>query len=331
MIKLVLKQVDAFTTQPFCGNPAGVVTQAGGVPIEMMQRIASELTTLESTFVSPPDSPEAAHRIRFFTPGFEYDFSGHAMLATCFALAEEGMVRLAHGTTRVLFETNIGIIPVDYYVDTKSLPSPAHPKADTVSLIVGGEVVGALERIMIHRTMNELRQTTVPGSEIARILGIPESEIIATGLPVQIVFSGISQLLVPIQRRETVAGMCPDLIKLRMLNEKLGVLTTDVFTLEPMSDDCITYSRHFSPAMGMWEDDASGAGAASIAAYLVGHGGVQPGLMIMEQGRDLERLSRVVVQVGETEDGGFHIQFGGLAITSMTREITLENEEIVIA
>jgi trans-2,3-dihydro-3-hydroxyanthranilate isomerase len=330
MANVVLKQVDAFTTTPFCGNPAGVVTHAEGIPREVMQRIASELSTLESTFVSPPESPEAAHRVRFFTPEFEYNFSGHAMLATCYALAEEGMVRLDHGTTRVLFETNIGIIPVDYYLDLKTAPSSTNREAITVPLAVGGRTVGALERIMVHRPTNEFKKTTVPSGELAKILGIPESEIRITGLPVQIVLSGISQLVVPVMRRETVAGMSPDLIKLRLLNEKLDVLTTDVFTLEPMNEDCVTYSRHFSPAMGMWEDDASGAGAASIAAYLVGHGSVQPGLMIMEQGRNIERLSRVVVQVEEAENGALLVEFGGLAVTSMMRSIALEGEEITV-
>jgi trans-2,3-dihydro-3-hydroxyanthranilate isomerase len=330
MAKLVMKQVDAFTTRPFCGNPAGVILRAEGVSVEVMQRIASELNTLESTFVSPPDAPEAAHRVRFFTPDFEYNFSGHAMLATCFALAEEGLVRLDHGTTRMLLETNAGIVPVDFHLDMKSAPSAGRPDTGTVPLTIDGRTIGALERIMIHRITNEFRQTSVPGGEIAKILGIPESEIRVTGLPVQIIFSGISQLIVPVQRRETVSAMNPDLIRLRLLNEKLGVLTTDVFTLEPVSEGCVTYSRHFSPAMGMWEDDASGAGAASIAAYLVGHGSVSPGLMIMEQGRDLERLSRVVVEVGENEDGNIPVQFGGLAVTSTTREIVLEDEEITV-
>ena len=329
-MKLAMKQVDAFTTLPFSGNSANVFVHAEGVPVDVMQRIASEISPLESTFVGPPESPEAAHRVRFFTPSFEYDFSGHAMLATCFALAEEGMVRLDHGMTPVLFETNVGIVPVDYYLNMKAATSPTPPRADAIPLVVDGRRIGALERIMIHRRLDEFSQTDIPSGEVAKVLGIPEREIGATGLPVQVVFSGISNLVVPILGRETVVRMSPDLIKLRLLNKKLGSLTTDVFTLEPVNQGCITYSRHFAPVVGLWEDEASGAGAASIAAYLVGHGSVQPGLMIMEQGRDLERLSRVVVQVGEIQDGTIPVQIGGLAVTSMTREIELEAEGVTI-
>jgi predicted PhzF superfamily epimerase YddE/YHI9 len=80
----------------------------------------------------------------------------------------------------------------------------------------------------------------------------------------------------------------------------------------------------------LWEDDASGSGAASIASYLVGHGSVPPGLMIMEQGADLDHLSRVVVEVGDVEAGEISVKFGGLAITSLNKEIELQAEGIVV-
>jgi trans-2,3-dihydro-3-hydroxyanthranilate isomerase len=331
MSRTVIKQVDAFTTQPFCGNPAGVITRAGDIPVEMMQRVAGELNTLESTFVTRAGSPDAKYRIRFFAPEFEYNFSGHAMLATCYALAEEGMVILDHGRTRMQFETNIGTVPVDYYLDANGGQPVRRHDQERLALTVDGRTLGALERIMIHRTINELRQTEVPCAEIAKILGIADEQIRRTGLPVEIIFSGISQLIIPVFGRQTLVSMCPDLIKLRLLNEKLGVLTTDVFTLEPISPNCITYSRHFSPAMGMWEDEGSGAGAASIATYLVSHGVASPGLMVMEQGKYLERLSRVIVEVGETESGAIPVQFGGLAVTSITRTLEIDAENIIIS
>jgi PhzF family phenazine biosynthesis protein len=208
---------------------------------------------------------------------------------------------------------------------------PLPREKDALPLTVDGRTLGALERIMVHRTINELRQIEVPSAERAAILGIRDEEIRRTGLPVEIVFSGISQLIVPVRHRQTLVSMCPDLIRLRLLNERLGVLTTDVFTLEPVNPSSITYSRHFSPAMGMWEDEGSGAGAASIATYLVGHGITSPGLMTMEQGRYLDRLSRVIVDVGEGEGGAIPVQFGGLAVTSITRHLEIDAERITIS
>ena len=333
MASIIMKQVDAFTTKPFCGNPAAILLHAESFSAETMQQIAAENCTLESAFVTPPDSPEAAHRVRFFTSDLEADFSGHALLAACFALAEEGMVHLDHGVTQVLIETNAGIIPVEYYADLNAKPAPQSKgaSAESVPLVVGGRPIGVLERIMIQQTMPGFKPTNVQASDIAKTLGIPVSEISATGLPVQIVRTGLAQMLVPIRSRETIAGLCPDLIKLRLLNKKLDVLSTEVFSLETNNEGSAVYSRHFAPAMGMWEVDASGAGAASIAAYLISHGAVSPGLMMMEQGPDVDRLTRVVVQVGEMENGNIPVQFGGLAVTSTTREVTLQSEEPAIS
>jgi PhzF family phenazine biosynthesis protein len=43
MKSVAIKQIDAFTTTPFCGNPAGVVANALGLNESEMQRIANEM------------------------------------------------------------------------------------------------------------------------------------------------------------------------------------------------------------------------------------------------------------------------------------------------
>ena len=147
----------------------------------------------------------------------------------------------------------------------------------------------------------------------------------------EIVFNGVYQLVVPVHGSQTLASMCPDLIKLKLLNLRLGVQTTDVFTTDSINDDCICYSRHFSPAMGMWEDLGSGAGGSSIAAYMLRHGVITPRAAVMEQGPEADKLSRVHVDVRETSGHAIAVQVGGLAVTSMTRSATIQdNDEIVV-
>ena len=170
-----------------------------------------------------------------------------------------------------------------------------------------------------------------PISEIASTLEIPESEITMTGLPVEIVFNGVCQLVIPVRSSKTLAAMRPDLIKLKLLNLKLGVQTTDIFTTDALNDDCICYSRHFSPAMGMWEDLGSGAGGSSIAAYMLRHGVITSQAAVMEQGPETDKLSRVHIDVRETNGQAIAVQVGGLAVTSMTRSATIhDNDEIVV-
>jgi PhzF family phenazine biosynthesis protein len=327
--ELVLKQIDVFSTSPFCGNPALVATGAEGLSPEEMQRVAAEMNILESTYVTRPHFSDADFRVKFFTPSNEYDFSGHAMIATCFALVEEGLITLCEGVTTKTFETNAGVMPVDFHFeegdDRYNSSGP-----DSVPINSAG-IPGALTKIMIHRSIDRFSPADATISEIASTLGIPGGEITMTGLPVEIVFNGVYQLVIPVHSSETLAAMRPDLIKLKLLNLKLGVQTTDVFTTDAINDDCVCYSRHFSPAMGMWEDLGSGAGGSSIAAYMLRHGIITAQAAVMEQGPEADKLSRVHVDVRETNGEAIAVQVGGLAVTSMTRSATIQdNDEIVV-
>ena len=97
MRKIKIKQVDAFTKNPFCGNPAGVVTVASGLTEKQMQSIAKEMNLSETAFILPPTSPDADLSIRWFSQTREVDLCGHATIAGFYALAEEkkyGMEKL---------------------------------------------------------------------------------------------------------------------------------------------------------------------------------------------------------------------------------------------
>src|SRR5580698_8891781 len=85
-----LFQVDAFTTEPLCGNPAGVVLDADELASEQMQAIARELNTSDTAFVLRPDAADHDLRMRFFTPRKESGFVAHATIATHTVLAALG-------------------------------------------------------------------------------------------------------------------------------------------------------------------------------------------------------------------------------------------------
>jgi len=80
-------QVDAFTTQRFAGNPAGVVLDAGHLSEAQMLALARELNNGDSAFVLPPDGDDHDLRVRFFTPRTEASFVGHATIAVHAVLA----------------------------------------------------------------------------------------------------------------------------------------------------------------------------------------------------------------------------------------------------
>src|SRR5882672_10288014 len=86
------RQVDVFTTTPYAGNPVAVVLDGTGLDTEDMQRLANWTNLSETTFVLPPDDPQADYRVRIFTPVAELPFAGHPTIGTCHAWLEGGGV-----------------------------------------------------------------------------------------------------------------------------------------------------------------------------------------------------------------------------------------------
>jgi PhzF family phenazine biosynthesis protein len=76
--------VDAFTNEPFQGNPAGVCLLPEFLSPELMQTIANELNWSETTFLVQK-GPNHFH-IRWFSPKDEAPMCGHATLAAAHAL-----------------------------------------------------------------------------------------------------------------------------------------------------------------------------------------------------------------------------------------------------
>jgi PhzF family phenazine biosynthesis protein len=73
---LQFKQVDAFTSRPFFGNPVAVILGADGLEAEEMQRIAGWTNLSETTFVLRPRIAPPAYRLRIFTPQHELPSPG---------------------------------------------------------------------------------------------------------------------------------------------------------------------------------------------------------------------------------------------------------------
>jgi PhzF family phenazine biosynthesis protein len=95
--------VDAFTWQPFGGNPAAVVLGRGAFETEWMQHVAAEMKHSETAFVIEAEPGD--YDLRWFTPEVEVDLCGHATLASAHVLYSTD--RLAKDATAV-FHTRGG-------------------------------------------------------------------------------------------------------------------------------------------------------------------------------------------------------------------------------
>ncbi len=83
---LTIIQVDAFTDQPFSGNPAAVCVLSKPAPESWMRLVAREMNLSETAFLWPQ---EEGFSLRWFTPAVEVDLCGHATLASAHVLWEQ--------------------------------------------------------------------------------------------------------------------------------------------------------------------------------------------------------------------------------------------------
>ena len=76
--------VDAFTNEPFSGNPAAVCVMDHWPPEKSMMKLAMENNLSETAFAVKETN---GYRLRWFTPDVEVDLCGHATLATAYVIA----------------------------------------------------------------------------------------------------------------------------------------------------------------------------------------------------------------------------------------------------
>ena len=114
-------QVDAFTAQPFCGNPAAICVLEEARSERWMQAVAREMNLAETAFLQrAPDG----WSLRWFTPLVEVDLCGHATLASAHVLWEDGVAGPAE-TLR--FQTRSGLLSARRENGGIALDFPAFP------------------------------------------------------------------------------------------------------------------------------------------------------------------------------------------------------------
>jgi len=317
MKELTIKCVDAFTNRSFSGNPAGIIMGADSLSTEVMQYIASQmyLNIIECGFVMESRTSDTACRIRYFTPSREMGCSGHVTIAACYSMIEDWSIPLSDGVTNIVYDTGMGNVQVDVHANSGS----------------GDETdISHLEKIMMHQPVQRYREADIPVDEIADVLGIDRSEITITGLPVVIASADVDWLIIPIEHKETIANLHPDLIKLGMFNKKYNTFTNHIFTLDTFKEENISYARHFGPAMGLWEDPATAMSSGGLGEYLMKYGVTKSGSMVMEQGSDTDRLARIFVEITQGSNGANTVKIGGTATTSIVRKLRIDGSAVEI-
>ncbi|MBO3748972.1 PhzF family phenazine biosynthesis protein [Streptosporangiaceae bacterium NEAU-GS5] len=145
--------VDAFTDQPFKGNPAAVCLLEGPADDTWMRSVAAEMRHAETAFL-------LGDSLRWFTPEVEVDLCGHATLATAHILYTTG---IASGSLH--FHTRSGILTTDQTaggfitMDFPAIPTqdldPADEFATPAGLAALTKALGA-EPVKVSRSKFDL-------------------------------------------------------------------------------------------------------------------------------------------------------------------------------
>jgi len=141
--------VDAFTDQPFTGNPAAVCVLDREVDERWMQQIAREINYAETAFVR---KAEDHYALRWFSPTVEVDLCGHATLASAHVLWQTGQLAMdapAH------FETRSGRLLAMRRGDWIELDFPTTPASSVPAPAGLGTALNA-EIVSSHRSRFDL-------------------------------------------------------------------------------------------------------------------------------------------------------------------------------
>ena len=136
-------QVDVFSPAPGGGNPVAVVVDAEGLDDDAMQRFARWTNLSETTFLLPPDRPEADYRVRIFTTSRELPFAGHPTLGSCHAWLEAGGVP---ARAEVVVQSCVaGLVEVRRGEDGLAFAAPPLQRSGSVDPATRDEVLRCLQ------------------------------------------------------------------------------------------------------------------------------------------------------------------------------------------
>ncbi len=299
---LKAKRMSAFTGVHYAGNPAWVVLGAEELTDEKMQILARELNPLSDTaFLQILPCQDADLVLKFFSQGGEIGFSGHATIATYFALSGEDIFAFKEPITSIRQKTKSGI----QYIELR---------------VKEGVVVRATISLGCPKFVTNEYNVVA----IARMLGIPAKEISDANLPIDTISTGFYSVVVPIKGLSQLFELKPDFPLIEKFCNRLGVAGLQVFCLETVEKGNSAHVRHFAPSVGIPEDPVSGGACASLGCYLVKYKLIPVehfNRIVIEQGQVLNRMGKVYIHIQLYKDQIAAVKVGGQAVVTFEGKI----------
>jgi trans-2,3-dihydro-3-hydroxyanthranilate isomerase len=263
------------------GNGLAVVHDADAVPDEVMHAIARETRLSETSFVQSAEGADYRHRI--WMPSGEIPFAGHPSLGTAAAVAR------VRGEARVTYvqQTQAGLQPVDVELDDR------------------------LARVSMLQEPAEFGDELDP-DEVLPTVGLEGADA-DPELPVQVVSTGVNQVLAQVRTAAALPGLLPDYHRIAALLRANDAICLYVSAVDPESGSA--HARSFSPAIG--EDPATGSAVGPLCAHVAQRIGVAA--LDVVQGEEMRRPSRLRAALD-----GDRVRVGGDAVVVLEGTVHLD-------
>ncbi|MBA4535723.1 PhzF family phenazine biosynthesis protein [Bacillus aquiflavi] len=280
-MKIDVYIVSAFSEKQQGGNEAGVVLLDNNLTDLEMQGIAAKVGLSETAFVSK--SNKADFNVRFFTPSNEVDLCGHATVAAFYLLYKQSYLRIGSYVQK----TNAGLLEVDVSDNGLIYLQQAVP-----------------------RFFGEINK-----SDIASALNIP-LHYIAEKLPVEIVSTGLKDIVVPIKGLTQLLQMQPNIKVIEEMCKTYQVVGLHTFSRETLKPHSTAHCRNFAPLYGIREESATGTSNGALSCYLFRHQLLQRNShydLSIEQGHSMGKPSQINVSLKAANNQIVDVKTGGFA------------------
>jgi trans-2,3-dihydro-3-hydroxyanthranilate isomerase len=278
--RLPFVQVDVFTSVPLEGNQLAVFADGSGLTDAEMQALAKETNLSETTFILPRDAAterERGVRVRIFTTTEELPFAGHPTLGTAMVLRGNG------NAEEIALDLNVGRIPVRF--STRD-----------------GLAFGVMTQRDPEFKSKHSRE------DVARAAGLAVEDI-ADDLPIQTVSTGNAFAIVPLKSLAVLQKLSP-----AWANMKAYLDESDAKFFYFVSRETANPQARLQSRMIFYngEDPATGSAAGPCAAWAVRYGVVPADQQVlMEQGVEMKRRSRIFFSAGRNGDKIVNVRVGG--------------------
>lgn len=277
----------AFSKDNAGGNKAGVIVKDYNLTNKQKMKIAEVLGYSETAFVS--ESKIADFKLEYFTPVEEVPMCGHATIATFIVLRSLG-----------------NLSKLEYKIETK---------AGILKISIEGDLI-----LMEQKT--PLYLEVISSSGVANCI---DSSALHEDYPIQIVSTGLKDIIVPISSEDKLKNIRPDFGEMIKISKDKDVIGIHAFALIN-NDKSTAICRNFAPLYGINEESATGTSNCALACYLFKYG-IKKEKYTFEQGYELGNPSRIFVYIQSDKDNILNVAVGGNGYVVEMINIDIEDIE----